>query len=339
MQTPKVSVIMPIRNEAAHIERSLGAVLAQDYPYLEVLVVDGMSDDVTRDRVLSMIDEPLHQKLGMTLIDNPERTVPYGLNRGLTRAQGDIIVRVDGHCEIPKNYVSRCVRLLEETGAECVGGVIEAIGETETARAIALAQSSPFGVGSAAFRTGRGRARFVDTVAFGAYRKEVFERVGHFDVELVRNQDDEFNFRLIQSDGRIWIDPSLVSRYFTRATIRSLWSQYFQYGTYKVRVMQKRNGLPSFRQLAPGLLVVGLVSTITVGSIRRHAGVASSVALPYAVANLAWSVIASRRDRGALGALPAAFATLHTSYGLGFLDGLWRWRRHFRTDEVATQHA
>lgn len=257
-----ITIIMPIRNEADHIARSLGAVLSQEYPLekMEVLVIDGMSDDGTREIVQDIIahtnrdgnDAPKVQ-----LLDNQLRIVPSALNIGLDHACGDVIIRVDGHCEIAPNYVSQCIKILEETGAECVGGSIRTIGTTPVGQVISMATSSIFGVGGAAFRLPNPHGKYVDTLAFGAYRRQVFEEIGGFDQELVRNQDDEFNFRLIQAGGKIWLDPSINSTYYSRASLRSLWRQYFEYGLYKVLVMTKRRGVASWRHLVPGLFVTG----------------------------------------------------------------------------------
>lgn len=340
---------MPIRNEAAHIERSLKAVLAQDYPpeRMEVLVIDGMSTDGTREIVQRMIEQTTtdygqrttncgRQTTGdglrmtgipvLIFLDNPSRIVPTALNIGLKHARGDVIVRVDGHCEIAKDYVRRCVEVLWETGADCVGGPTVAMGETRIARTIALAQSSFFGVGGVSFRTGRKHGGYVDTVAFGAYRREVFDRIGVFDEELVRNQDDEFNFRLIQAGGKIWLDPSIRSVYYSRASLRSLWKQYFQYGFYKVRVIQKRKAVPSWRHLVPATFVCALFGSGLWALLSSQWFWALSVIGPYGVANLIASFGAARRDWTTLPLLPLAFFTLHLSYGIGFLWGLWCWR-------------
>lgn len=327
---PFVTVIMPIRNEVAYIARSLGAVLAQDYPpeRMEVLVVDGMSDDGTREVISSL--QVRNPRFAIRILDNPARIVPTALNLGLRHARGEVVIRVDGHCEIAPDYVRRCVEALQETGADSVGGVWATVGETFTARAVALAQSAWFGVGGVAFRVGRRTPGYVDTVPFGAYRREVFDRIGGFDEELVRNQDDEFNFRLTQAGGKIWLDPSIRSIYYSRASLRGLWRQYFQYGLYKVRVIQKRRGIPSWRHLVPAVFVLGLVGSLFLALVTRQPLWALGVAGPYAGANVAASLWTARHDPWALPFLPLAFATLHLAYGLGFLWGLWRWRRHHK---------
>lgn len=321
-QLPTTSIIMPIRNEAGFIERSLEAVLTQDYPAdrLEVLVVDGMSDDGTREIVQGILTG--NQRARM--LDNPQCIVPTALNTGLAEAQGEIIIRVDGHAVIESDYVARCVQALEETGADCVGGSIHTVATTPAAQAIALAMGSPFGVGGARFRTTHNQAMWVDTLAFGAYRREVFDRVGLFDEELVRNQDDEFNYRLREAGGRIWLDPRIRSTYYARSTFGSLWRQYYQYGYWKVRVFQKVPGSAQLRHWVPPLFVLalagGLLAALLIPILRPF--YLTGLVL-YALASLAASAhIATSAGWRHLWRLPLAFATLHLAYGLGFWAGV-----------------
>jgi glycosyltransferase involved in cell wall biosynthesis len=321
---PPVSVIMPVRNEAAYIERSLGAVLAQDYPAdcLEIIVVDGLSTDGTREYIRGR--QATHPRL--RLLDNPAGIVPPGLNIGIAQATGDIIVRVDGHCEIAPDYVRQCVRHLLAGEAEAVGGPIETIGETNEAQAIALAMSSRFGVGGSAFRTVKDRPLLVETVAFPAYTRRTLQRLGPFDEELVRNQDDEYNYRLIKSGGRILLSPDVRSRYYSRGTLRKLWRQYYQYGFWKVRVMQKHPRQMRARQFAPPALVAALIGLAGLGLLwrpfRRLLGLI--VAL-YALADLAASLSLGRaHGRAHVPRLLVIHPILHLSYGLGFWAGLVR---------------
>ncbi len=320
---------MPIRNEGDFIARSLGSVLAQDYPKecLEILVVDGRSEDNTRTIVENIIQaHPSHK---IYLIDNPRYIVPTGLNIGIQQARGDIIIRVDGHCEIPSDYVSRCVKLLEETRADNVGGLQYAEGQNLMSRAIAFATSSPFGVGGAKFHYASQPA-WVDTVYLGAYRREVFSRIGGFDEELVRNQDDEFNFRLVQAGGKIWLDPAIKVKYYSRSNFYKLWRQYFQYGLYKVRVIQKRRALPSWRHVVPAGFVVGLLFTNFLALATGNALWSLASSGPYALANVMASIWTARKNWRTLPLLPLAYLILHLSYGTGFLWGLWRWRHNWR---------
>jgi succinoglycan biosynthesis protein ExoA len=347
---PTVSVIMPIRNEAHYITRSLEAVLAQDYPCesLEVLIVDGMSDDGTRDTIDGVLERhkaksPTWPEAGrdydtgvrspacpnVRVLDNPAHFVSFALNIGLRQARGSVITLVGGHCEIASDYLRRCVEALQETGADCVGGVMTTVGETLSAQAIALAQSSRFGVGGVAFRTGRRRPGYVDTVVFGSYRREVFDRLGGFDEELVRNQDDEFNYRLAHAGGRIWLDGRITCRYHSRASFSRLWSQYFQYGYWKVRVMQKHPRQMRPRQFAPALFV----AAVSVGAIASPfnlyiAETWFAVLALYAIATLAFSSMAARTHGWRYVPLVGiSCVVLHFSYGLGFWLGLIRLTR------------
>ena len=268
---PTVSVLMPVRNEEAFIEGALAAVLEQsiDADRVEVLVLDGQSDDATRDVVRSTAeahgyeiadrgDDGDFRPRSVAIVDNPERIVPTGFNRGLAVARGDVIVRVDGHCQIEPDYIERVLDALRETGAGCVGGVIDTVALTPEAAALAVAVSSRIGVGNVAFRVGQAEPGPVDSVPFGAWPRDLFDEVGGFDEELVRNQDDEHAFRVLQAGHTVWFDPAIRSRYFSRATLPKLGRQYYQYGLYKVRVAQKRGGVTSIRHLVPASFVLAV---------------------------------------------------------------------------------
>ena len=335
-ESPFVSVLMPIRNEAEFVERSLGSVLTQDYPNtrLEVIVIDGMSDDETRRTIEQVVRrKALLSKMTLpkiTILENPSKTVPTAMNIGLANAGGAVIIRVDGHCEILPDYVSSCVAVLNEGEFDCVGGPILTCGESRTSKAIAAAQSSSFGVGGAFFRIGSDVAREVDTVAFGAYRRVVFERIGLFDEELIRNQDDEFNYRLRSLGGRILLSPRIRSRYYSRANIQSLCRQYYQYGVWKVRVAQKHPRQMRMRHFLPGVLVMILIMGALLGFFSITVlGLWLATLVAYCVAIATASLWTSRAAGWAtLQVLPIAFASLHLSYGLGFLTGLVRfWNR------------
>ena len=327
-----VSVIMPIRNEAGYIRESLQSVLDQDYPagLSEIVVVDGMSTDKTREIVLEMAAD--HPNLRM--IDNPGMIVPTGMNIALQQVQGDIIVRVDGHCVIQPDYVRRCVEYLENTDADGVGGPMETVGETAMASAIAQAMSSPFGVGGSAFRTVKDRTMWVDTVAFPAYTREIIHRNGLYDEELVRNQDDEYNYRLRSMGGRILMAHDIRSRYYSRSSLKSLWRQYKQYGFWKVRVMQKHPRQMSPRQFVPPLFVASLIGLSVLSIFTPYARILLAVeAATYVAANLTASLItALRSDIRHLPYLPIAFGILHISYGLGFLHGLLKFANRWKTE-------
>ena len=321
---PFVSVIMPVRNEADFLAESLGAVLAQDYPaeQMEVLVADGMSTDATREIVSDLAAK--HPGYSVRLLDNPGRIVATGFNAALRIAKGDIIVRIDGHCRIARDYISRCVDHLNRDSADGVGGSINTIATTAVGRAIAAVMSSPFGVGGSAFRTVKDRTMLVDTVPFPAYTRRAIEMAGAFDEELVRNQDDEYNYRLRKLGARILLASDVKSDYYSRTSLRSLWRQYFQYGFYKVRVMQKHVRQMQPRQFIPPAFVIVLFGGASVAPfnlmLRR---LWLLVLLTYGAATLAASIAAVRRSGWSRPWLvPVAFPILHISYGLGFLVGL-----------------
>jgi glycosyltransferase involved in cell wall biosynthesis len=328
MSDPRVSVIMPVRNEATFIERSIGSVLEQDYPaeLMEILVVDGQSDDGTRDIVLAASAQTgQRSRIRIDLIDNPERIVSAALNRGIAAASGDVIVRVDGHCELAPDYVRHCVDALQRTGADNVGGLQCPVGSTMIGRAIAAGTSARFGVGGGSFHHAR-EPGWVDTVYLGAYRSDVFGRFGDFDPDLVRNQDDEFNLRLVQRGGKVWLDPSIRSVYHPRESLRALWRQYVGYGFYKVLVFIKRGRTASWRHIVPSAFVLGIASALVAGIVTRSLLIPVVVLGSYAVVSGIASIVSGRRQPEVIPILPVIFLTLHCAYGIGFLHGLWRWR-------------
>jgi glycosyltransferase involved in cell wall biosynthesis len=329
VELPYVTIVMPVRNEAAHIRRSLGAVIAQDYPTecLEVIVVDGCSTDDTR-QVVGQFQKHFPS---LRLIENPDRIVSTGLNLALKHAQGEIIVRVDGHCEIAPDYVRRCVAYLHEAGIDGVGGPVETIGKGRLAQSIAIAMSTPFGVGDSAFRTSKKRTLLVDTIPFPAYTRSAIARAGSFDEELVRNQDDEYNYRLRKLGYQLLLAADLQSRYYSRDNLKSLWTQYFQYGYWKVRVFQKHPRQMRPRQFIPPVFAAGLIGSAAL-ALFAPVGTFFLVLIfgIYMLANLAASTLtAARRGWRHLILLPVIYTLLHFSYGLGFLVGLLRFARRW----------
>lgn len=320
---PLVSFIVPCRNEARYLARSLRSLVTQDYPAdrLEIIVVDGQSEDGSADIARELLsDAPQHT----LVVANPERTTPAALNIALAHARGDVVVFVIAHCELAADYVRNAVELLASTGADCVGGPIQTRGHTRAGEAIALALSSPFGVGGVAFRTKPGYRGYADTAAFGAYPKAVFDRIGGFDPAFHRNVDSEFNFRLTRSGGRIWLDPALRATYHSRATFRSLCRQYFYTGASKVLILAKYGHMPAWRHYVPGAFVATVAAAVIAAVVLRRPLIAWAVLVPYVFAVLAGSVLAAKRRLGLLPLVVLAMPTLHFSYGIGFLVGLWR---------------
>ena len=325
---PFVTVVMPVRNEAGFIRRSLGAVLAQDYPQdrMEIIVADGNSTDGTWEITESF----LTQVPGLRLIDNPGQIVPTGLNGAIAQARGEIIVRVDGHCEIERDYVRRSVQHLQGGTVDAVGGSLETVGETPLAQVIAVAMSSVFGVGGSAFRTVSNKSMLTDTVAFPAYTRSIIHRAGPYDEELVRNQDDEYNYRIRKLGAKVLLASDVRSRYYSRSNLRSLWRQYFQYGYWKVRVMQKHHRQMRLRQFIPPLFVAALFVSLLISPFSLVGVWLLCISTSsYIIANLAASILTARNKKTSRQMLlPVAFAAMHIAYGCGFLFGLIRfWNR------------
>jgi glycosyltransferase involved in cell wall biosynthesis len=326
---------MPIHNEENYIAESLGAVLSQDYPLddMEILVVDGQSTDRTRE----IVREIATGHNNVRLLDNPGKIVPVGMNIGLRQAQGDFVVRVDGHCVIAPDYVRLCVERLQADSIDGIGGPMETIGETELADVIALAMSSPFGVGGSAFRTVKDREMEVETVPFPAYRMSTIRRIGLYDEEMVRNQDDEYNYRLLKSGGKILLSPQIRSRYYSRSSLKRLWKQYFQYGFWKVRVLQKHPRQLRLRQFAPPLFVAALAGSALLAPFRMGRSLLALVTGLYLLANVGASLrTASKTEWRYLPILPVIFGILHISYGSGFLAGLVKFARFWKPSAAST---
>lgn len=253
----RVSIVIPCRNELKYIALCLDSIVAQDYPKdkLWVYVCDGQSDDGTIDIIKSYEAKYPYIKY----LNNPHKTTPHALNLGLKQDGFDIAIILGAHAALAPDYVSKSVACFNiDPDIGCVGGIIENIHENEISEAIGLAMSSSFGVGNAHFRTAT-KDGYVDTVAFGAYKKEVFEKIGYFDESLVRNQDDEFNYRVIINGFKIWLSHDIKCVYYVRASFPKLLQQYKQYGYWKVFVNKKHKAVTTLRQLVPFVWVFYLI--------------------------------------------------------------------------------
>ncbi|WP_119071728.1 glycosyltransferase family 2 protein [Aggregatilinea lenta] len=330
MQTvPLVSVVMPIYNEAAFISRSLGAVLAQDYPgdCLDVLVVDGGSTDGTR----ALVQATAARDGRVRLLDNPARLQASAMNAGLRAAHGEIVARVDGHTIIAPDYIRRCVETLAATGTHNVGGPQRFVGTTPWGRAIAVAYRSPFSVPSRF--TVSDRAEYVDTVYMGAWPRAVLEKLGGFDEALAVNEDYELNVRIRQNGGRIYLAPDIRSAYYGRQTPGALWRQFFRYGAWKFTVLRKHPASARIRHLiAPAFVAATVGGAILAPLDRRIARVWRATLGLYAAALGAASLRqASRAGWSHLLRLPVVFATMHVAWGSGF------WTEALRTARGAAK--
>jgi cellulose synthase/poly-beta-1,6-N-acetylglucosamine synthase-like glycosyltransferase len=319
---PFVSAIVPMRNERRHIERCLRSLAAQDYPRdrFEVIVVDGSSNDGSRELVESM-----RQDLpNLRLLDNKGKYTARGLNIGLAFARGDVIARVDAHAAVAPDFLREGVAALRRTEADVVGGPIKTLGEGPAGEAIALAVSSPFGVGNAVFRYSQ-REQWTDTVAFPAYRRDVFDRIGPFE-EIEGGEDDEFHYRLRDAGGRLLLTPAIQSTYYARRSYWELFRQYFGYGQAKVIVLARHPRQTRVRQLVPSFFVLALFAAAIVAAFGGIFTLPlATLAGAYALASIAASIaVARRRGWRHVWRLPLAFACMHIAYGLGFLTGALR---------------
>jgi len=319
---PAVSIIVPCCNERNSIESCLRSLLTQALPTgrIEVLVADGMSVDGTRDILQQLAQEDMR----LRLVENPGRIVPTGLNAAIREARGEIIIRADAHTEYAQDYISQCVAVLRETNADNVGGPWVARGKGTIGRAIAAAFQSPFAIGGA-----RGHdpnyEGVVDTVYLGCWPRSVFEHIGLFDEELVRNQDDEFNLRLTRAGGKVWQSPRIKSWYQPRESLSALFRQYQQYGYWKVRVIQKHRTPASIRQLVPGAFVLLLLVLPLVALRWPLLGwIWLALVGVYIFCNLIASFMtAAHEGKELFPLLPTVFACYHLGYGYGFLRGVW----------------
>lgn len=326
--TETVSVIIPCRNEEAYIGKVLDNVLAQDYPstLLEVFIVDGESEDSTK----TIIDRYVQAHPHFHFLSNPQKVVPYGLNKAIRKASGSIIVRMDAHSEYPTDYISLLVKGLATFNCDNTGGVwiTEPANGSHKAVAIADATAHPFGIGNAQYRLDVKSPKKVDTVPYGCYRREVFDRIGLFDQDLVRNQDDEFNARLIKHGGSIYLLPDVKIRYFARDRVLKTSRMFYQYGLYKPLVNLKVGKPATLRQFAPPLftlfiLLGSVLSLISSDFLWAFSAGVSIYLLSDFLVSLS-IVIGKKRPMSVLFFIFWLFPLIHLSYGYGYLAGIIR---------------
>jgi len=322
--TDRVSVIVPCRNEAAHIDAFVASVLAQWLPpgwTLELIVADGASDDGTRERLAAWAGgEPR-----LSVVDNPARTTAAALNRALAVAQGGIVVRMDVHTVYAEDYIAACIAALQRSGATCVGGAWRPVGTAGRQRAIARAFGSRFASGGAASRRVEVEGE-VDTVYLGAWQRADLKRLGGFDETLVRNQDDELALRIVRGGGRVWQSAAIRSWYTPRDSFSALFRQFWQYGYWKVAVIRKHRLPARPRQLAPfGFLALGVLGAL-MGLVWPAAWLALGAAVAaYLGAALVGAALIARpwREPAQWAGIAWASVVMHQAYGLGFARGLW----------------
>ena len=317
---------MPCYNEERTICLLLDAIYAQTFPRasMEVVIADGLSTDQTRLRIADF--QATHPDLAVRIVDNSLRVIPSALNRAIEAAQGEYIVRVDAHSIPDRTYVERSLVALQDGKGTSVGGVwkIHPGADTQMARAIALAAAHPLGVGDALYRIG-GNAREVDTVPFGAFRRDLVEKIGLFDETLLTNEDYEFNVRIRQSGGRLWLDPSIQSIYFARTTLRALARQYLRYGYWKAQMLKRYPRTMRWRQFLPPAFVAGLTGLLLLSIWFSFARWLLLLQLAlYSFALMVVGIATSVKEKTPVYAiyLPLAIATMHISWGAAFLWGI-----------------
>jgi glycosyltransferase involved in cell wall biosynthesis len=325
-----ISIIIPCRNEERHISQVLEAVLSQELEPdwdLEIVVADGFSSDNTR--AILRYYGSLNPRV--RLIDNPGRIVSSGLNEAIKACNGEIIIRMDAHTTYATDYVRQCISVLKTSAADNVGGPWIAKGQGMIGKAIAAAFQSRFCMGGGKAHDPHYEGE-VDTVYLGCWPRSVFNKAGMFDPELIRNQDDEFNFRLRRSGGKIWQSPRIKSVYTPRSSFRTLFKQYIQYGFWKVSVIRKHGAPASWRHVVPAifvgsaLIMLLLVMVALLFGEEKLAGSIGVILVLEITAYIFSCLVAAatfirQLDLPILTLLPLVFATCHSAYGLGFIGG------------------
>jgi len=320
---PKVSIIVPCYNEQSTIRLLLEALCAQTYSRadMEVIIADGMSQDGTRE-VISSFQEDFPE-LRVHVVDNALRNIPSGLNRAIEASAGELIVRLDAHSKPYPDYVEKCVLAHAAGRGDNIGGVweIQPGLPTWVAKSIAVAASHPLGVGDAMYRLAASASE-VDTVPFGSYPRALIERIGGYNEALLTNEDYEFNVRIRQAGGRVWLDPSIRSMYFARSTFGELSHQYWRYGYWKWRMLRNFPGTVRWRQALPPLFVLSLIALIFFSLFFSFGWwlLAGELLLYFSVLLLVGLHAAIKhRKFFLLPGLPIAIADMHISWGSGFL--------------------
>lgn len=320
---PTVSIIVPCYNEQATIRKLLEALRSQTYPLakMEVVISDGMSTDGTREAIAAFQKE--HGGLSLRVTENRAKTIPSGLNQAIRESRGEIIVRLDAHSMPIPEYVERCVQAHRDNKGDNVGGVweIRPGADTWIAESIAAAAAHPLGAGDALYRLDA-RPGAVDTVPFGSFRRELIERIGAFDETLLSNEDYEFNARVRQAGGVVWLDPQIRCVYFSRPTLGKLANQYWRYGYWKFRMLKRYPQTLRWRQALPPVFVLVLCALIVLSLWLDVARVLLALQLfvYFFTLGLAGLRLALKTRKGFLiWGLPLAVASMHLAWGAGFL--------------------
>ncbi len=323
-ELPFVSVLVPCRNEEKHIARCLDSILANDYPKerLEILVLDGMSEDKTRD----MVDDYSKRFPIIRIVENRKRTFPAAMNTGISQSRGDVLITMGAHSLCDVRYISSCVRYQREYGAENVGGVCRILpgADSSLAWSIVFALGSPFGSGNARVKIGAKRPTWSDAVAFGCYRREFLKLIGPFDERLLGSSDMDMNGRIRAAGGRILLAPEIVVNYFADATLGAFWKHNFADGVWATYVLKFGSKGWAWRHWAPMAFVASLIACLGLSSLwRGFFWMFLAIMATYAVSSVGTSVRLAVRGRSAIFAflLPCVFAVRHFAFGAGSLYG------------------
>ncbi len=326
MELPKVSVIIPARNEEKFIEKCIESFLTCDYPkeLIEVIVVDGMSEDGTR----KIVRELSERDIRVLLVNNEKKITPVAMNLGVKASKGEYIFFSGAHSEMRSDYISKCIRHALETGADNVGGIMKTEPRISSTVGIAISKvlSSPLGVGGAKFRTGVTKPIEVDTVPFGCYKREVFDRIGYFNEKLVRNQDIEFNLRLKRAGGKIILFPDIELTYYARSTYRDLSKNNFENGFWVIAAKKYAEVPYSKRHLVPLMFVLFLLLGFLISLVVTYfLFVYISLLVTYFVTVIIFSFshALEAKKLNLLFAAIVSYLVLHISYGVGSLLGLF----------------
>jgi glycosyltransferase involved in cell wall biosynthesis len=327
MEPREISLIIPCRNEISYIAGCLDSVIANDYPRekLDIIVVDGMSEDGTKE----IVDEYISRYPFIRLLDNPKKIIPTAMNIGIRNARGSVIMKIDAHSSYERHYISKCVNYLMEYGADNVGGIVKMLPRKDTVmgKSIVMALTSLFGAGNAYFRTGAREPRWVDTAFTGCYRKEVFDRVGLYDENIARSEDVAINSRLRRAGGKILLVPEIVSSYYTRSTLGDFVKHNFDNGFWITYPLKYHRLLFSWRHLVPMAFVSSLIVSLLLAIFYPlFLWVFIFILGAYLLASIYFSARLALREKNSryLFVLPVVFGALHIVYGLGSIYGLIR---------------
>ena len=322
----KISIIIPCRNEEEYIDKCLNSLIDNNYPknLIEILVIDGMSKDNTR----KIVKEYIERNPFIILLNNPKKITPIAMNIGIKEASGNIIIMVNAHSILDKDFLKYNLEYLKKTGADAVGGKLNTVNDNSSiiAQTIPLAADSPLGSGGKRYRTETKEGWVKDTLPYCAYPKELFNKIGLIDEELIRDQDEEFNYRILKSGGKIYYTPKIISHLQIRPYLKKFWRQYYQYGYFKVRVTQKIGVTYTWRQLVPAIFVSSLMFTGVMSLFTKFfLWLYIFILGLYTIVNFSFSLVISikKKELKLLPSLIASFITLHFSYGFGYIKGVW----------------